>query len=501
MEKLSFASNKIKILLGFIFSIILIDSSHAVPVLKPIRVTAELNVGESKDIQLTNNETVNLKLLKVDVVRDSLRNAIRSGEVVLSVDGEVITLGVGNYNLPVEVGKVKIDCPVVKQYYTNNRRDAWKLDNDARFRIWPKDSSYIKPGTFVYPIKQKWFASMTQSGNEPAYVDWGENVAQKKIYYHEGHDFGGAEGMDEIVSATDGIAVFVTGDTLKGYNHFREGAGSDDVYIVDNRGWYIRYSHLDSADYAIKPGAKVKKGQRIGFIGKNGGSGGWVHLHFDIEHINQSTGYYRIEDAYAYLWEAYNRQYNPEIIAVARPHELVWTGQTATLDGRKSVSSAGKIVSYEWEFTDGTKAEGAVQKKIYKKPGEYSEILKVTDSKGNIDYDFMVVQVYDRNNPKRTIPVMHPAYHPSLNIKPGDPVTFVVRTFNSEVGEEIWDFGDGSPLVKTKSEIDMDNITKGKYAEVVHSFSEPGHYIVRIERSDELNTKATAHLHVLVNDN
>ena len=28
---------------------------------------------------------------------------------------------------------------------------------------------------------------------------------------------------------------------------------------------------------------------------------------------------------------------------------------------------------------------------MYDKPGEYSEILKVVDAKGNVDYDFAVV--------------------------------------------------------------------------------------------------------------
>jgi hypothetical protein len=40
---------------------------------------------------------------------------------------------------------------------------------------------------------------------------------------------------------------------------------------------------------------------------------------------------------------------------------------------------------------------------------------------------------------------------------------------------------------------------KGKYAETMHSFAEPGHYIVTVERSNEHGYMATAHLHVEVN--
>ena len=47
----------------------------------PIRVIAELNTGEAQEITLSNGDTVKLELLQVDVVRDSLRNAIRSVRV------------------------------------------------------------------------------------------------------------------------------------------------------------------------------------------------------------------------------------------------------------------------------------------------------------------------------------------------------------------------------------------------------------------------------------
>lgn len=500
MNKTLFRSRNIQSLWKLFILIILTVSCSDTSRITPLRVVAELNIGESQDIGLSNGEIVQLKLLSLDVVRDSLRNAIREVFVKASVDGEEITLNSGNYNLPVTIGKVQIDCPIVKEYYTNSNSDRWGLSGEARFRLWPKDSPFIEPGTFVYPVKQKWFAGMTHSGNEPCYVDWGENLAVKDIYYHSGHDIGGAEGMDEIVSATDGLVVSSNKDTLEGYDDFPGDIRTDVVYIVDNRGWYYRYSHLDSIYPAIKPGVRVKMGQRIGLMGKQGGSGGWVHLHFDISNKENSTGNWGTEDAYAYVWESYVGQYNPALIAVARPHHLLWTGQETTLNGRKSKSLTGDIVSYEWTFCDGTTANGPVQKKSYEKPGEYSEILKVTDSEGNVDYDFTVIQVYDRDKPDQRIPAMQPAYHPTLNIKPGDPVTFLVRTFNTAAGNEVWDFGDGSPDVSVKSEtVDRRNYTKGKFAETVHAFSEPGHYVVRVERSDEAGLKAIAHLHVMVN--
>lgn len=108
-------------------------------------------------------------------------------------------------------------------------------------------------------------------------------------------------------------------------------------------------------------------------------------------------------------------------------------------------------------------------------------------------------------------PAIHATYHPTLNIKAGDPVSFYVRTFQTEHGEEVWDFGDGSPKVTTKSSIPKVpegerrpyttkgyDYRRGDYAKTVHTYSEPGNYLVRVERRDENGYPGIAYLHVEV---
>jgi hypothetical protein len=466
----------------------------------PNRVIAELNIGESRQVKLRNGEEVQLKLIAIDEETDACRGAIRGARIKISIDGEEVTLNTGNYNLPVTVGKVKIDCPFIKAYHSTAHRDSWGLSRDVRFRLWPKNSPYYEPGKFVFPIKQKWFADMTQTGNEPTYVDWGESITTP-VYYHAGFDFAGAEGMDEIISATDGLVLAANNITLEGYDDFPGDVRPDVIWIKGDYGWYFRYSHLDSILPDVKPGELVRAGQKIAYIGKQGHSGGFVHLHFEIKCKDMSSGKWGTEDAYAYALEAYTRQYDPALIAVARPHHLAWTGDPVTLDGSKSMSFRGDIVSYEWQFCDGTTAKGAVQEKIYDKPGQYSEILEITDSEGNVDYDFAIVQVYDRANQEQVIPTIHPAYHPTLNIKPGDQVVFLVRTFNSTAGNEVWDFGDGSPLVEVQSEtVDRKNPVAGEYAKTTHTFLNPGHYVVRVQRTNEDGFTALGRLHIKVDE-
>jgi hypothetical protein len=55
------------------------------------------------------------------------------------------------------------------------------------------------------------------------------------------------------------------------------------------------------------------------------------------------SGKWGTEEGYAFLWEAYQRQYKPQLIAVARPHHLIWAGEKVTLDGSKSWSRDGQI--------------------------------------------------------------------------------------------------------------------------------------------------------------
>ena len=487
------------------------DSPEALS--RPIRSVVDLNLGEKAKVELSDGNTVSIKLLEIKHTRDQFRNAVRSAWTRLMVNGEEVTLHSANYNLPVAVAGIRMDCPITSTYYSNSDYDRWGLEKDARLRLWPGEGPYITSGTFLYPVGQRILANDTQMSNEPCYVDGGEIPGDNDIYYHSGLDFGGSEGLVEVIAATDGIVVSSGDSVLSGH---RENTPVmpryDVVYLLDKRGWYYRYSHMKSIEPWVVPGAKVDKGRRIGLLGKEGGSGGWSHLHFEIK-ARQPSGKWGTEEAYAYVWQAYIEYYEPDVIAVARPHHLVPVGETVTLDGSKSRHCEREKLDYEWLFTDGGTAKGPVIERMYDKAGTYYEALKVSDHMGNLDYDFAVVQVIDKSHPDRLPPSLHANYYPSLDIKAGEPVTFKVRSFNVREGEEVWDFGDNSPRESTRSVPcyssddyapekmsyrDIQHHPQG-YAEIEHTFAEPGHYLVRIERTGDWELKAVARLHVEVN--
>ncbi|MBA4189648.1 MAG: hypothetical protein C0467_16815 [Planctomycetaceae bacterium] len=63
-------------------------------------------------------------------------------------------------------------------------------------------------------------------------------------------------------------------------------------------------------------------------------------------------------------------------------------------------------------------------------------------------------------------------------IKPGDNVTFLVRTFRTIEGKEAWDFGDGIPKEEVRSDGNAVMLAKDGYAHTVHRYEKPEHYLV-----------------------
>jgi murein DD-endopeptidase MepM/ murein hydrolase activator NlpD len=475
------------------------------PTLPSPFVALDLNVGDSQDVKVPGGGKVTVKLLDVQDHRDSLRGAVRRSEVKVQVSGEAVTLGSGTYHLPVKVANVRIDCPITKGYIARANKmsssmDAWGLEKDARLRVWPADGPLIDTKTFMYPARQAWFATCTQMSNEPSYVDGGEKPGMTgNIYYHYGLDIGGAEGLVDVVAATDGLVVSRGTERLSGYEGTPVAPRYDVVYLLDDRGWFYRYSHLHTIAASVKLGDHVKMGDAIGLLGKEGGSGGWSHLHFDISG-KQPSGKYGIVDGYAFLWEANLQERKPKLIAVARPHHFVSVGEKVMLDGSKSWSAAGKIAKYEWTCTDGQTATGDKLERTYSKPGVYSEVLKITDSAGLVDYDFAFVDVVDREHLEQLPPSIHPAFAPTQGIKPGDTIKFLVRTFGTTDGEETWDFGDDSPKVTVHSDGNVNIHAKDGYAITTHKYNRPGVYLASVQRTDRRGFTAVGRLKVVVGD-
>jgi hypothetical protein len=464
----------------------------------PLFDTVDLNVGEATELKVGGPS---VKLIAVKEPKGEVWGEIAQPEVTVEVNGETATLVAGVYRLPTVVGGMQVDCPITGGLKKNSHIDHWALEKDARLRVWPSpDSPWIAPGSFGYPVKQQWFASQTSFSNEP--------VAPRpngQLYYHAGLDIGGCEELVEIVAATDALIVSVGNKILPGHE---PAAGSpvdpryDVLYLLDERGWYYRYSHLHSFAEELLPGMRVELGDSLGRLGKEGGSGGWTHLHFEIK-ARQPSGEWGTQEGYAFLWQGYHELYAPEIIAVARPGHVLFAGDSVTHDGLRSWSKRGTIEQYAWTFSDETRANTPTAEKTYPNPGTYMETLQVTDDTGATDYDFVRAKVFGRDADGKAIdpPRLHATFHPTLEpLRAGQPVTFKVRAFNTTHGEETWDFGDGSPTQNTQSDGNVEQRAKDGYAVIEHSYAERGDYLVHVWRKDEHGQHAEDRLHVRVSE-
>ena len=155
-------------------------------------------------------------------------------------------------------------------------------------------------------------------------------------------------------------------------------------------------------------------------------------------------------------------------------------------------------MSFEWTFHDGTTATGPMVHKRYDAPGYFSEILKVEDDHGNVEYDFVHVMVVYENQPEMRYGYTSASYHPTFNIQAGQELTFKGRFFNIDEGEDRWDFGDGSPVQVTHS--NPDGFSAEGYVELKHTYDQPGHYFVTFSRTINDGTTSTSHLSIFVND-
>ena len=460
---------------------------------EPLHQTFDLSLGETVNVHLPGDSFARVKLVELKESFGKVWGEVYRAEVTLEVNGERKTILSGMYNLPQRIGSVQVDCPITKSLRNNSHINHWQLEKDARLRIWPADSPWIGRRDFLYPVKQKWFASQTSFSNEPV-----APRPRRQLYYHAGLDIGGAEGLTEVVAATDALVVSLGTNILSGHEKDTPiNKRYDVVYLLDERGWYYRYSHFHSIDESLKLGERIKKGRLLGLIGKEGGSGGWTHLHFEIK-ARQPSGKWGTEEGYAFLWQSYVQQHQPKLIAVARPSYVAFTDQKVEFDASKSWSRNGLVRSFEWTHPDGSKSKQAKTGISYAKPGTYFSILKITDRIGNVDYDFVRAKVYNRKNVDQQPPRLHAVYHPTFDLKPGTEITFKARSFYFTHGEELWDFGDGSPKVRTKSDGNVNPHAKDGYAVVKHTYRKPGHYIVSVRRSNQHGHPAMDYLHVYI---
>lgn len=113
-------------------------------------------------------------------------------------------------------------------------------------------------------------------------------------------------------------------------------------------------------------------------------------------------------------------------------------GSTVTVDGTNSGTPGGQIVSYSWDFGDGTTTTGATAQRTYTTDGVYTITLTVTTDVGTFDTDTEQVTIGD---PDAEQPLPAPATVTATPDHATMRITVVWAEVAGAVSYEVWEPG------------------------------------------------------------
>jgi PKD repeat protein len=149
-------------------------------------------------------------------------------------------------------------------------------------------------------------------------------------------------------------------------------------------------------------------------------------------------------------------------------------GVNVMFDGTASSDPDGTIVSYDWDFGDGSTGTGASPQHAYAAAGTYTVSLTVTDNLGDTDMATTTAEIIEGNLPPTADP--NGPYSGTVNI----PVTFDGSGSSDPDGSIVaydWDFGDGNT---------------GTGVSPSHAYTAGGSYTVSLTVTDDAGDTDTA---------
>lgn len=443
----------------------------------------ELSYGDEFEIERTfGGKTVKRKLRLVSAEesweadfwceKNPDKRTLRDVKVAIEVDGKPRTLLARPFQMPTATDGLRIYVESTRTWahHGNIAKLRW-YGGDVRFSIVAEGESW-GPEDFRYPVGNfRWHANTYNN-------IWLQLVPYNLLYYHHGHDAGAVPDILPVISMMDGVAAV---------SPLPEDKGGSNVLCIDHpSGLRALYAHMnkETIDPRLTVGAEVKAGDVLAKTGMTWdgykSQKGDHHLHAGLlfEGTEIST--------YPFMAEAYMRDYDDEVLAVAGGYAYGLPGDTVHLDGSRSIVRDGqRITNCRWRLHDGREVEGFEADVTYDKPGQYSEALIIRTDKGAEDHDYLQVRIYNADH-GRDIARGWIYHTPVRGIVPGTVVTFENRVRNDGNGA-FFDFGDGTELQPV-----------GEYLDVEHVYKKPGIYDVSLSAEDVHGERTTIQMRVVV---
>lgn len=143
-------------------------------------------------------------------------------------------------------------------------------------------------------------------------------------------------------------------------------------------------------------------------------------------------------------------------------------GEAVLFDGSASSDTDGSIVSYAWDFGDGSTGEGETASHSYTAAGSFAARLTVTDNGGAVAQDVVVVVVSATGN---VPPVADAGANQTVTLGAAVLLDASGSTdADGNIASYLWDLGDG----ETSSE-----------EALTHTYAEVGSYLVHLTVTDD----------------
>jgi len=257
------------------------------------------------------------------------------------------------------------------------------------------------------------------------------------------------------------------------------------------------YTHHNPTDYYPYPGPFHGTNHQVVLVGwkddvaiPNGGY--WIVKNSLSEEWGYD-GFFNIEygslniDSVEINWVDYDQANYSNWVPVAQitASSQGETNQENVFDGSGSFDHEGTLVSYAWDFGDGSTATGVTVTHAYAQPGIYLVTLTVTDNASNTDNQTMWMYINEENHSPQTPQLLGPqigkkgiAYNFTFwtTDPDGDDVEYYLNW-----GDDYWFGGAAGWLGPFKS---------GEKIVLEKTWKNKGNYVVRIKAKDRYGFKS-----------
>jgi len=257
------------------------------------------------------------------------------------------------------------------------------------------------------------------------------------------------------------------------------------------------YIHHDPADYYPYPGPIQGTNHQVVIVGWKDDSsitnGGYWIVKNSLSEEWGYNGFFNIEYGSLNIDKAEidSVDYNPENFSNWVPVAQIngfsqgHTNQEMIFNGSRSFDHEGSIVTYDWDFGDGTTETGATVTHTYAQQGIYLVTLTVTDNASNTDDQTIWAYIDIENHPPET-----PTLTGRQSGKNGTVYSYTFSTTdpdNDDVkyylnwGDDYWFGGAVGWIGPFKS---------GETITLEKTWNEKGNYTVRVKAQDKYGAKS-----------